>query len=432
MNTLNIQNKKFVSSTFIASALLVSASVSAEPAEPGRQAPVGTHEHQSVQEGQSLWQRDHLLDDPAGARSVLEDAGVVIDATLIADLSKNISGGVNPAGTFRHLFDFSIEWDLEPVFGIEGGTFFIDFQTHEGQDGSVETGDLQAYSNIDAPDFTALYEVWYQQTLFDGNARIKAGKIDVNADFAFVDNGGEFIHSSPGFSPTIFVLPTYPDPSFGVLGFVGEGGGVYAGAGLFDGSLQEGISTGTRGPSTLFGDPADLFMIGETGYVWDAAPVLGEPGRFAAGVWRHTGGFTTFAGGVENGTTGLYLVFDQLIYKENPGDADEQGLGFFAQYGYADAEVSAVEHHFGAGVQWVGLLPGRDADVVGLMVSHAKLSDAAGAGFTDDAETAVELFYKAQLTPWLSIKPDLQYIANPGGAGLDDAWVGTVRLELIF
>lgn len=429
MKTLNIQNKNFAHSTLILSALLIPASVFAQQADPGRQSFIGTHEHQAIEEGQSLWERSHLLGDPAHARLSLEEAGLVIDATLIADLSKNISGGINPAGTFRHLFDFSIEWDLEPVLDVEGGTFFVGFQTQEGQDGSVETGDLQAYSNIDASDFTALYEVWYQQLLFDGMARIKAGKIDVNADFAFVDNGGEFIHSSPGFSPTIFVLPTYPDPSFGVLGFIGEGGGLYAGGGVFDGAMQEGISTGTRGPSTLFGDPADLFLIGELGYA------LGEddaqlPGRIAGGVWHHTGGFATFAGGVDSGTTGLYLVFDQQLYAEPGGD--DQGLYFFAQYGYADAAVSAVEHHLGAGAQWVGLIPERDTDVAGLMVSYARLSEEAGAGFTDDAETAAELFYKAQLTPWLSLKPDLQYIANPGGTGLGNAWVTTLRLELIF
>ncbi|MBX2851074.1 MAG: carbohydrate porin [Phycisphaeraceae bacterium] len=414
----------------VLAALLAACGASAQQAEPGRQHPVGTHEHYPVHRDGSLWQRGHLLDDPAGARSALEQAGVVVDAVLIADLSKNTSGGVNPAGTFRHLFDFSIEWDLQPLLGVEGGTFFVDFQTQEGQDGSAEAGDLQAYSNIDAPDFTALYEVWYQQMLSDGAVRIKAGKIDVNADFAFVDNGGEFIHSSPGFSPTIFVLPTYPDPSFGVLGFVGEGGGLYAGGGVFDGALQEGVSTGTRGPSTLFGDPADLFLIGEAGLAWGGEDTPRLPGRLAGGVWHHTGGFATFSGGVEDGTTGFYAVLDQQLYAE--AAADDQGVYFFAQFGYADARVSAVEHHAGAGVQWVGLIPDRDSDVAGLMVSYAGLSDEPGAGFTDEAETAVELFYKAQITPWLSLKPDLQYIANPGGVGLDDAWVTTLRLELVF
>jgi carbohydrate-selective porin OprB len=71
-------------------------------------------------------------------------------------------------------------------------------------------------------------------------------------------------------------------------------------------------------------------------------------------------------------------------------------------------------------------------DIAGLMVSAAFLTDAPGAGFTRDAETAIEVFYRYQATPWFSIKPDLQYIDNPGGAGLDDAWVGTLRFEILF
>jgi len=367
-----------------------------------------------------------------GARDRLAERGVEVDAALIVDASKIISGGASSAGTFRHLFDFSIGLDFGPLAGVEGGYFFADFQTQEGRDGSVETGDLQAYSNIDADDFTALYEVWYQQTLFDGRARIKVGKMDANADFAFVEHGGGFIHSSPGFSPTLFTLPTYPDPAFGAVGFVGEGGGLYAGAGVFDGALQEGVPTGTRGPATLFGEPADLFFIGEAGYAWGGGQADLLAGRITFGAWHHTGDFARFDGGTQSRTTGAYLVVDQLLYRENPGAGDDQGLGLFLQAGWADPQMSLIEHHVGAGVQWVGLVPGRDRDTAGLMVSWAGLTDAPGAGLTQEAETAVELFYDIRLGRHLSLKPDLQYIANPGGAGLDDAWVATLRVELSF
>ncbi|MDB5296736.1 MAG: Carbohydrate-selective porin, OprB family, partial [Phycisphaerales bacterium] len=44
-----------------------------------------------------------------------------------------------------------------------------------------------------------------------------------------------------------------------------------------------------------------------------------------------------------------------------------------------------------------------------------------------------ELFYKVQVTKFFSLKPDLQYIHNPGGVrGRDDALVGTLRLTLSF
>ncbi|MEO0475627.1 MAG: carbohydrate porin [Planctomycetota bacterium] len=369
------------------------------------------------------------LDTLAATRSGLADAGFSFEATLIADLSKNISGGVSPAGTFRHLFDFNIELDLDILVGIEGATFFVDFQTKEGQNGSTETGDLQAYSNVDAPDFTALYEIWYQQVLLDGNLRIKLGKIDANVDFGFVDFGGEFINSSPGLTPTAFTMPQYPDPAFGALGFVGENEGLYAGLGVFDGALQEGIRTGTRGPSTLFGDPADLFWVGEVGYKWGDASF---PGRVAIGLWHHTGTFARFSGGTKSGATGFYAVLDQLLYKEKDDPDDSQGLGLFAQLGLVDEDINAISEHVGVGVQREGLIPERDADIIGLMASWAGLSDELGAGLTDDAELAVELFYKLQLGEYVSIKPDIQYIANPGGAGLDDAWVVTVRAELVF
>lgn len=366
----------------------------------------------------------------ASLRMSLAEAGFSFEAVLIADLSKNVSGGASSAGTFRHLFDFSVELDAGTLMGLDGGTFFADFQTKEGQDGSVEAGDLQAYSNIDGPDFTALYELWYEHVFSEGGLRIKAGKIDANSEFAYVEHGGEFIHSSPGFSPTLFVLPTYPDPAFGVVGFVGEGGGLYAGLGVFDGALQEGISTGTRGPETLFGAPADLFWIGEVGLVWGQGAAL--PGRLAGGVWHHTGSFERFSGGTASGATGAYLVFDQLLHKEAADPEDTQGLGLFAQLGVADEDLSPVSYHVGVGAQWQGLLPGRDTDVLGLMGSWASLSDEPGAGFTADGELAMELFYKVQLGEMVALKPDIQYIVNPGGAGLDDVWVATLRVEWIY
>ena len=46
-------------------------------------------------------------------------------------------------------------------------------------------------------------------------------------------------------------------------------------------------------------------------------------------------------------------------------------------------------------------------------------------------ETAVEVFYKAAITPWLSIQPDLQYIASPSGIYRDALAVG-LRFQVTF
>ena len=194
----------------------------------------------------------------------MAEQGVIVEASVTADYSVVLDGGADDgADAFRHLTAVGVTLDTDRLFEHPGGTLFADFVTKNGQNGSEEVGDFQAFSNIDEADFTTIYEVWYQQEFLDGQLRLKLGKIDVNNEFAFVENAGEFINSSAGFSPTIFVLPTYPDPALGASVSAYDDSGVYASAGVYDGAAQEGFATGQRGISTLFGEPSDLFLIGE-------------------------------------------------------------------------------------------------------------------------------------------------------------------------
>jgi len=378
------------------------------------------------------WQ--HATDDWFGHRPELDDRGILFEASITTDLSTNFDGGLNTAGNaLRSLFNVNLTLDTERLVGWEGGTIFLNFQNHHGADASADdVGDAQAFSNIDADGRTEIAELWFEQVTPDGVLRVKIGKVDTNSEFAYVDNGGEFINSSMGFSPTIFVLPTYPDPAMSVNVFIYPTDGFYAGAGLYDGSLNEGVPTGSRGPKTFFQDPADLFVIGEAGVTW-GGDGNNLPGRFAGGGWWHTGTFIRFDGATDEETGGFYLLLDQTLWLENPGDPEDgQGIGLFLQYGYADADVSMIEHHGGGGIAWTGPIAGRDDDILGIGVSTVWFSDEPGASLTDDTETAIELFYKAQILPWVSVKPDIQYITNPGGIGLDDAVVGTLRVEAEF
>ncbi|GAB4196622.1 MAG: carbohydrate porin [Phycisphaeraceae bacterium] len=367
-----------------------------------------------------------------GLRPSLDDRGIILEASLTTDWSNNLRGGMNTEGsTFRHLFNANITLDTERLFDWEGGTVFVNFQNHNGPDGSADdVGDAQAFSNIDADGRTEIAELWFEQILGDGVVRVKVGKVEANAEYAYAENAAEFINSSMGFSPTIFVLPTYPDPATSVNVFIYPKENIYVGAGVFDGSLQEGVPTGLRGPRTFFHDPADLFVIAETGVSWD---YQGNPGRLAIGGWWHTGTFTRFDGMTDEETGGFYLVLDQTLWQADPDNPEStRSVSVFFQYGYADEDVSMIEHHAGAGLAWNGPIDGRDDDVLGLGISAVWFSDEPGAGFTDDTEVACELFYKAQLLPWLSLKPDLQYITNPGGVGLDDATVATLRIDVLF
>ncbi|GIW80911.1 MAG: hypothetical protein KatS3mg105_2718 [Gemmatales bacterium] len=158
------------------------------------------------------WQ--HATDDWFGLRPLLDDSGVVFDASLTYEMSRSLQGGTQTQrGIARHLFDLNLTLDAERLVGWNGATFFADFQTFGGPNDIVIVEDFQGFSNIAAVGRTQLSQLWYEQRFWSDSVRLKLGKIDANSEFAFVDYASEFLNSSMGFSPTIFVMPSYPNPS---------------------------------------------------------------------------------------------------------------------------------------------------------------------------------------------------------------------------
>ena len=91
------------------------------------------------------------------------------------------------------------------------------------------------------------------------------------------------------------------------------------------------------------------------------------------------------------------------------------------------------------GLLYQGLFDGRDDDTAGLAVttSHASSkyrdSQLILGNTTDSSETVIEITYRAQLQPWLSVQPMVQRIINPNmDTVLRDAWVVGMRLEVAF
>ena len=235
--------------------------------EPGRRPP-GVPREQIAGGRWPILDWQQATGDWGGFRAWLNERGVDPEVFLTSDASWVASGGADRGGTaLRALFDATVTIDGGKLLGVEGARLFADFQVQGGSDGTVDVGDLQGYSNIDGPHRVQLAKVWYEQVLLDRALRFKIGKVDANTDFAYVEHGFRFLNSSFGFSPTVLGFPTYPDPAFGALAFVRPGGGVYLGAGVFDGATQAGVATGPRGPRTLFDDPAGLFAIGEAACV---------------------------------------------------------------------------------------------------------------------------------------------------------------------
>ena len=153
-------------------------------------------------------------------------------------------------------------------------------------------------------------------------------------------------------------------------------------------------------------------------------------GSYRAGIYYHSQ--LTETDEVNNRTklfnynTGLYLIADQMIYKE-PGN--KGGLGIFAQLAISPGAINSHNSYFGLGLNYQGLFKGRENDELGLALTNAGFHDK-----TRKDETVLEICYKAQLSRNFYIQPDLQYVIHPEGTDqeLKNAMVGFIRFGINF
>jgi porin len=379
----------------------------------------------------ATWSR--LTGDWGGARTKFEESGVTINASYTLDWSTILSGGVRSTASSRQLLDANITLDLGVIWSLTGGTIYADMYASDGRGGSEDAGDITGVSNLaTGENVQQIAELWYEQWMLDRKLRLKVGKVDANTEFAYFRFAtDDFLNDSNSNSSALFeVFPTYPDPATAVNLFFHPNEHWHVGAGFFDGSLAVGNPTGRLGPASFFEGDA-YFWIAEAGATWGGE--AGKLGRATVGAWHSTPTFDTFDGSTADGQSGLYVMAEQQLRR--PGDTEElreKGLFLFGVYGHGEEGVNPVANHVGLGLAALGTLENRRDDSAGFMANWHDMSDAPGAGFAND-ELAFEVYYKWQLTPAVSITPDLQYTLNPSGsATVDNAWVGQVRFMLVF
>ncbi len=160
------------------------------------------------------WAR--ITGDWGGARTKFEDSGVTINGSYTLDWSSVVSGGLHEIASSRHLFDLNVAFDLDVIWGLEGGTIFTDMYASDVRGGSEDSGDFTGVSNIHTgQNIQQIAELWYEQWMFDKKLRLKAGKVDANAEFAFFKFATpDFLNGASANPTTLYqVFPTYPNPA---------------------------------------------------------------------------------------------------------------------------------------------------------------------------------------------------------------------------
>lgn len=351
---------------------------------------------------------------------------------VAAELFSNLSGGLDTGTSGLGLIEAGFDVDLDRLVGWSGASFHVSGLLAGGEDPSVNVGDFNTLSNIAAPDGLFFYEAWLEMLFRDDRARLKFGQMTVDGDFMGSEYGGLFVNSGFGILNTFSGnagVPTYPLGGLGVLLQYTWPEATYVQFAVYDGDAG---SDQRHGVDYRFNDEEGAVIVYEAGT--DGFMLGDRPGTYKFGGYYHTGEFTDFRdGSTVEGHYSFYIVADQVLLQLSP---DTPKLAGFLRAAYnPQVERNTVSFYAEVGINLFTPLPERDEDVAGVGLFYTDFSDDAVRDLrltephVNGSESVLEIFYQAQITPWLSIKPEFQFIFDPMLAE-DDAILFGTRIEI--
>lgn len=422
-----------------------------------------------------VWRRPNLLGDMGGLRNVLANHGITLNLTETGEVLGNLTGGLKQGATYDGLTTLTLQLDTQKAFGWDGGLVNISgLQIHGRNLSQFYLDNLQTASGIEADPTTRFWEIWYQQTFLNGRMDVKLGQQSIDQEFMTSQGSSLFINTMMGWpmvpSADLYAGgPAYPLSSLGVRLRGEPTGTVTVLSGVFQDNPPGGPFNndsqllGTSRWGGNFNLRTGALFITEVQYALnqpaagemdDGTKTHGLPGTYKLGVWYDTAGFPSqqwatdglsLADPNSNGTAKLvnpnysvYGVMDQMVWRPDP--QSPRSVNVFARMMGAPGDRNLIDFSLNAGITLKDPLPGRDNDTFGIGYGLAKVSsgqrgyDQAVQTFTGayhpirSSESFIEVTYQAQVTPWLQVQPDFQYVFLPGG-GIANPYIPGKRIQ---
>jgi porin len=316
---------------------------------------------------------------------------------------------------------------------------------------------LATISETEALADTRLYNAYFEQSFFNNALNIRAGQQAADVEFFDSETDDLFINGTFGW-PAIKATnlpaggPAPPIAALGIRVKATLSEQITAFGAVFNGSAARP----GEGDPQLRDNHGLAFRVNDAPWVigqvrWDyTIDIAGRPlaGNLTPGGWYHSGQFDDqrfTAQGLSiadpNGTGiaaklrgdfGIFAVVEQTLYR--PASVTEKGVSnslpgvtVFGRIAYSPPDRNLIDLYLDGGVGFVGLVPGRSLDRIGIGAAYMRISNA-GRNLDRDTqlfgglpspvrsnETLLELIYEAHIRPGWLLAPYFQYVFRPSG-----------------
>ncbi|HMI21194.1 MAG TPA: carbohydrate porin [Sphingomonas sp.] len=343
------------------------------------------------------------------------------------DAWDDASGGLNTGTTLLNKLQMSgtVQGAL---IGLDGLSAHVQIFRTDGHSLSSRVGDIQTVSNIEAPPSIRLFEAWLEEKVGDEQRSLglRAGLMDLNAQFDSNDSASLFINSSHGIGPDISRSGRNGPSIFPVTSAAATVSLLLGKTWTFRVAVFDGVPGDPDRPKAFaiarLGHGDGALVIGQVDYH------LSDDATIEGGAWRYTAAVRAI-------DPARARVHDQGAYASLAAPIPGfKGWSGWVRAGIADRDAQPVSAYLGAGLVAPGLFAGRPDDRIGFAVAHAAIGAPSRAAFgLPHAETTFEATYQIEMHRTLVLQPDAQFVRHPAGrAGATNAVALGLRAVVTF
>ena len=395
--------------------------------------------------------RETLTGDWGGLRTRLKQSGVTVRADYVSETFSAVDGGQRRGTAYTQQLRGGFDFDMDKIAGWSGATLHFTVNDRRGIGISSDyIGNRLPVQEAAGGYYARLAEFSYEQSLLDGRLNLRLGYFAMGNDLGGMILGCNFVNAA---------FCAHPLSESGNSGWYNYPNARWGAAIRYRIRPDLAVRTGVYQVNPRLNDERAAwrpFTGGTTGVLmpleveYDPGIVPGSralPGHYKLGVYYDTSRADRRGEpGTLLGRYGVYALADQMILREGTGN---RGLSVFAQFTANPPSSAQITHWYAAGLVKTGTFAGRDADTISLGVIHAEVNprlrhaqadlavDPLVDGYTSlpAGETAIEASYGIQITRWLSFRPDVQYIVDPGAFSFrrtDDALALGAQVKMQF